>query len=142
MAGTHESSAFAPRRPARAACSLLLACVLGMLLAGPASAQKDSAARKLGRGMSNVTLGVLALPREVYHTTREDGPFIGITWGTVKGVFWTVSTELVGVWETLTCPFEMPADRKPILAPEFPWQGFDERPKKPVERVRRPARHR
>jgi putative exosortase-associated protein (TIGR04073 family) len=100
----------------------LLVCLLAGL-PGVAAA-KDNAARKLGRGAANLSLGVLALPAEIVDTTREHGPFMGATWGLVKGVGMTVATEVVGLWEILTCPFEFPPDWKPILNPEFPWQRF------------------
>lgn len=96
-------------------------------VAAPSTSEaRDSAARKLGRGTANLTLGVLALPGEIVQTTRERGPFVGATWGFVKGVGMTVAHEVVGLWEVLTCPFETPPDFKPILAPEFPWGYFYE----------------
>jgi hypothetical protein len=33
---------------------------------------------------------------------------------------------LVGVWEFVSAPFEVPAGYKPILEPEFPWSYFDD----------------
>ncbi|MCA9505902.1 MAG: exosortase system-associated protein, TIGR04073 family [Spirochaetaceae bacterium] len=109
------------------AAGLIVAALVVLLLALPGvAAAKDSSARKLGRGASNVALGVAALPREIYWTTRERGPFLGATWGFAKGVAWTAITEVVGVWEVVTCPFQMPRDWKPIIDPEFPWQGFTE----------------
>jgi len=101
---------------------------LGLLAATDASAAaepKYSSARKLGRGAANISLGVMALPRQIYLTTRERGPFMGVTWGLVKGVGWTVTTELVGLWEIVTVPFQMPRGWKPVIQPEFPWQGFE-----------------
>ena len=120
-----------------------LSFVLCILFAVPAMADDHySSARKLGRGAANVSLGILALPGEIVDTTREKGPFVGATWGLVKGVGMTVVTELVGVWEIVTCPFQFPPDWKPIISPEFPWQRFDpNRPKdeprqRPIPRIR------
>jgi putative exosortase-associated protein (TIGR04073 family) len=104
--------------------SLLLAA-LGLAAPGAAEA-RDSSARKIGRGAANLTLGVLALPGEIVQTTRERGPFVGATWGFVKGVGMMVAHEVVGLWEVLTCPFETPPGFKPILAPEYPWGYFYE----------------
>ena len=106
---------------------ILTAFVLASLLIAPGSAAaRDSAARKLGRGASNLTLGVLVLPGEIVQTTRESGPFVGATWGFVKGVSMLVVTEVVGLWEVVTCPFETPPGFKPILEPEYPWGYFQE----------------
>lgn len=111
-----------PRVPA-----VLGAVVLVIMLVGsiPASA-RDSSARKVGRGAANLTLGVLALPGEIIETTRSSGIFVGATWGFVKGVAMFVTTEVVGLWEVLTCPFETPPGFKQILEPEFPWGYFYE----------------
>jgi putative exosortase-associated protein (TIGR04073 family) len=104
--------------------------VLGalLLLAGPAAA--DSSPRKLGRGLANLTTGVIVLPAKVIETTRAHGPFVGATWGLVKGLGWVVATETIGLFEFLTCPFETPPDFKPILQPEFPWGHYQDAEKR------------
>jgi len=123
--GTGKDQAAAPRVASCLPWGWALSVMLCLALAGPGVADaKDSSARKLGRGFANLGLGVIALPGEVVETTREKGPFMGATWGVVKGVGMTVVTELVGVWEIVTCPFQFPPDWKPILSPEFPWQHF------------------
>lgn len=106
---------------------ILTAFVLALLLIGPGSAAaRDSAARKVGRGAANLSLGILAIPGEIVQTTRDSGPFVGATWGLVKGVGMMVVTEVVGLWEVVTCPFETPPGFKPILEPEYPWGYFYE----------------
>ncbi len=104
---------------------VVLALLLALLAPASASA-RDTSARKLGRGLSNVSLGVLAIPGQIIQTSRASGPFVGATWGLVKGVGSLVATEVVGVFEILTCPFETPPDFEPIMQPEFPWQNFGE----------------
>lgn len=100
---------------------------LGMLLlSGPALAQSQyTSARKVGRGFSNLTLGVLAIPGQMVQESDRRGAAIGVPLGFGKGLGWFVATELVGVWEILTSPFEFPAGFRPILEPEFPWQYFE-----------------
>ncbi len=106
---------------------MVLILVLGVALWVPATASaRDSAARKFGRGLANISLGVLAIPGHIVRTTQDRGPFVGVTWGFVKGVGFTVATEVVGVYELLSSPFETPPDFKPIIQPEFPWQNFSE----------------
>ena len=106
---------------------MLTACVVALVLVVSSTASaRDTAARKVGRGAANLTLGVLALPGEIVQTTRDSGPFVGATWGFVKGVGMMVATEVVGLWEVLTCPFETPPGFKPILSPEYPWGYFYE----------------
>ena len=94
---------------------------LSLGFVGEASAE-NSPARKLGRGIANLSLGVMAIPSEVMETTRERGPAIGVTWGFLKGSVMMVVTEAVGLWEVVTCPFATPPDYVAILDPEFPWQ--------------------
>ncbi len=99
---------------------LLSATVPGSALAGG----EGTPGKKLGRGAINLSLGVLALPGQVVQTTREQGVFLGLTWGVVKGIGWTVVTETVGLWEVLTCPFETPPEFVAILDPVYPWEHF------------------
>ncbi|MFK7896189.1 MAG: exosortase system-associated protein, TIGR04073 family [Myxococcota bacterium] len=111
------------RSSGRAAFILALVFVLSAALPAMASAG-GTPAKKLGRGAVNVVLGPLALPGQVVQTTREQGVFLGLTWGVVKGVGWTVATEAVGLWEVLTCPFETPPEFVAILDPVYPWEHF------------------
>ena len=125
-------------RPQRLWIVLPLAVLLASL-PGTASA-RDTAARKLGRGVANLSLGVLAIPGEIVETTRENGPFVGATWGFTKGVGMLVASEVVGLWEVLTCPFETPPRFEPILEPEFPWGYFYESDRARSARALREAR--
>ncbi len=83
-------------------------------------------ARKLGRGFANTGLGFLAIPGQMVVQTRERGAAAGLPIGFGIGIGWFVASELIGVWEILTCPFEFPPGYKPILEPEFPWEYFEE----------------
>jgi len=125
---SRQSTGLTPHRGFRlrtAIVSILLAAAFALVIPATATA-RDSAARKIGRGTANLTLGVLALPGEIVQTTRERGPFVGATWGFAKGVGMMVAHEVVGLFEILTCPFETPPGFKPILAPEYPWGYFYE----------------
>ena len=126
----HRSARSRPVLRALMASFVALA-VLGLMLPANASAEGrrggSSSARKLGRGVSNMTLGVLAIPGQIMQTTEESGPFVGATWGFAKGVGFMVASEVVGVYEFLTCPFEMPPNFETIIHPEFPWDYFTER---------------
>lgn len=99
-----------------------------LLVAPAASSAQHSPARKLGRGLANVSLGFMAIPSTIIHTTRDNGPAVGATWGLIKGTGLMVATEFVGLFEFLTAPFETPPDYAPILDPEFPWQRFAREP--------------
>ena len=94
--------------------------------ASAAPKSRFTPARKVGRGFANTTLGFLAIPGQMTAQTRERGAAAGLPIGFGLGIGWFVASELVGVWEILTCPFEFPAGYKPIFEPEFPWQYFEE----------------
>lgn len=124
LSNVTDPCAAPPRERARRSRRLLcLGLIAGLVLAfpGAAAAERYTAARKFARGAANMTVGVLHIPGQIVHTVQEKGPFIGATWGFVKGVGYTVAAEVVGVFEFLTCPFETPPDFEPILKPEFPW---------------------
>ena len=134
---SHGSRTASPRRGlarfARAvAFGLALAATLTTLsavvpdAASAAPKSRFTPARKVGRGFANTTLGFLAIPGQMTAQTRERGAAAGLPIGFGLGIGWFVASELVGVWEILTCPFEFPAGYKPILEPEFPWQYFEE----------------
>jgi putative exosortase-associated protein (TIGR04073 family) len=100
--------------------------VLGTLLVawpGPAAAQ--SAQRKVGRGLANMTCGFLELPGNMVREGRKSGP-PGVALGFAKGLGGIVVRELVGVYEFVTSPFPWPAGYKPMIEPEFPWGYFEE----------------
>lgn len=110
----------------RSAPIAIAAFMLYILLSTQAAAE-NTPARKLGRGVANVSLGVMAIPSEIIETTRMSGPAVGMTWGLIKGTGMMAATEIIGIWEVMTCPFATPPDYVPILDPEFPWQRFTDR---------------
>jgi putative exosortase-associated protein (TIGR04073 family) len=118
---------------------LALALVILSLLDPAVAVAKDSAARKLGRGFANLGLGVLAIPSQVIETTRKSGPTVGVTWGIIKGAGLMLATEVVGLFEILSCPFATPPGYRPILEPEFPWQHFSDSESQSAERKARTA---
>ena len=70
--------------------------------------------------------GFLVIPGEIVKETRETGPARGFTLGFAQGLGAVVVRELVGVYEFVTFPFEVPRGYAPIIEPEFPWDYFDE----------------
>ncbi len=96
------------------------------LVAAPREADAQSAARKCGRGLAAMTTGFLEIPGNMVKESRETGPARGMTLGFVKGLGAVVVRELVGVYEFVTSPFELPRGYAPIIQPEFPWSYFDQ----------------
>ena len=123
----------------RVAFLMTVMFLVGALSPATVSAE-NSPARKLGRGFSNLGLGVMAIPDEIIETTRESGPAVGVTWGLIKGTGMMLTTEMVGLWEVVSCPFATPPNYEPILSPEFPWQRFTKQDPPSSERKVRTAR--
>lgn len=112
---------------------LLRAALLALLLGGlvaPGAAEAQSAARKCGRGLAAMTTGFLEIPGNIVKESRATSPARGFTLGFVKGLGAVVVRELVGVYEFVTSPFELPKGYAPIIQPEFPWSYFDDAPKR------------
>jgi putative exosortase-associated protein (TIGR04073 family) len=105
---------------------LLAALLLSLLAPAGAGAARQTAARKLGRGLAGMTTGFLEVPGNIVKTSRERGMGWGFTLGFVQGLGMIVVRELVGVYEFLTCPLEVPKGYAPVIQPEFPWSYFDE----------------
>ena len=95
-------------------------------VASAAPKSRFTPARKVGRGFANTTLGILAIPGQMTAQTRERGYAAGLPLGFGMGLGWFVASEVLGVYEILSCPFEAPPGYKPILEPEFPRQYFEE----------------
>lgn len=105
-----------------------LVAVLALLVPATASAAKYDAARKIGRGLAGMTTSFLEVPGNMVQMSRDRGYGWGLSYGFVLGLGKIVPRTLVGVFETLTAPFEIPAGYRPILEPEFPWDYFEEKP--------------
>jgi putative exosortase-associated protein (TIGR04073 family) len=102
------------------------AALVAALLMLPGSADANSAARKAGRGLAAMTCGFLEVPGNIVKMHRERGPAWGFTLGFVQGLGMIVVRELVGVYEFVTAPLEVPDGFQPIIEPEFPWDYFAE----------------
>lgn len=110
----------------------LVTGTLMVLLASPAGAQ--TAGDKLVRGFAGMTAAFLEVPGNMVRETDRHGAGVGIPLGFAKGLGMIVPRVLVGVFETITSPFPVPAGYQPILEPEFPWSYFEERAAAPPRR--------
>lgn len=78
---------------------------------------------KLGRGIANVATCPIELPRTIEKVTLKDGYVAGATVGILQGAWRTVLRGLVGVFEVITFPAEVPEGFKPLIRPEFAFGG-------------------
>ena len=63
---------------------------------------------KLGRGITNVAFCFLEIPMKWSEVSSEKGGLAGLTYGTLKGVCYTVARVGVGVVDIITFPFPLP----------------------------------
>ena len=104
----------------------LLASVLALFtLAAAGTARAQTPAHKFGRGVVNLTLGIMELPGQMVAEGRRRGPLWALSLGFAKGVGGFVTRELVGVYEIVTFPAPVPRGYRAILEPEYPWDLFD-----------------
>jgi len=109
---------------------LLTACVLtSALLASSvvANAEEEQSylagfTSKVNQGFFNIGTGFIELPKNIVNISKEQNIFVGLTWGTLRGVGHTVSRTLVGVAELLSSP--IPSDD--FITPPYVWERFSE----------------
>ena len=80
---------------------------------------------KLGRGVNNVLFGFFEIPHQTINMGKHERWPIAMVGGPIKGVFYFIARELVGVYETVTFPVPVPADYEPVMYPEFIFPPFD-----------------
>ena len=74
---------------------------------------------KLGRGLSNVLLGWVEIPKNIAEEWNQTEPFTSTIVGSVKGLGWAVARTLSGLYEVISFPFPVPREYQPIMYPEF-----------------------
>jgi putative exosortase-associated protein (TIGR04073 family) len=104
--------------------TVVLVCVVMFVLSlGYAYAEEKNALTKLGRGLTNAITGSVEIPKQIYLVSKEREPITGITYGTAKGVCVGLLRTGAGVYDTLG--FAFPPYDKPILEPEYVFEGWE-----------------
>lgn len=108
--------------------SLLVALVM-FSLAGAAMAQSPDVSRdqsqvnkmmnKLGRGIVNVYLCWVEIPRSIAIEWERTDPVTGTVVGAIKGIGWGFARFATGVFEVYTFPFPVPGNYEPMIEPEW-----------------------
>ena len=83
-------------------------------------AEDYNALSKLGRGLSNISLGWIEVPRQMIKVKQERGDgagdVSGIFWGPLKGFTFFIGRTILGAYEVAT--FLVPS-YKPLVKPEY-----------------------
>ena len=107
---------------ARRTLSVIIVIMVIMMCAGPVFAGGNPAT-KLGRGLVNAVTSWIEIPKQVYMVSKEDNPFLGITWGVAKGVGYGVARLGAGVYDTGT--FLVPKYDLDLMQPEYVFENWE-----------------
>ncbi len=102
--------------------ALIIAVAIVTILSIATASYAQDPAKKLGRGIANILTGWVEIPKNIYNTSIEQNPLVGLTVGTAKGIGMSIVRTGAGVYELITFPFPLPEDYMPILEPEFVFQ--------------------
>ncbi len=75
--------------------------------------------RKFGRGVMNVLVGWVEVPKNIAQMWKESDPFTGVVVGGCIGVGWGFARTVGGFYEIFSFPFPYPEDYAPLIEPEF-----------------------
>ena len=128
---------------------LILLVLLSVSFAPRAAAEEPAADKaqvvlrpvmKLSRGIANIALCWAEIPISWYETSNEMGGIAGITYGTLKGLCFTLARVGVGLTDIFTFPIPLPncpddptgygSGYGPIMTPawvidvDHDWQNF------------------
>ena len=77
---------------------------------------------KVSHGFMNAATGIIEIPKNIVNISQDENILVGITWGTIRGVFHTVGRTVVGAAELITAP--IPTDD--YISPPYVWDRFSE----------------
>ena len=101
----------------------LFACLL-FLFSSTSIAEDRSYGEKIGNktlwSLSNMTLGILEVPKGIIKTSNDSNIAYGLTAGIFLGLINTVGRTGVGVIDFITFPLAT----KPVIQPVHPWQSY------------------
>ena len=98
----------------------IIVLVVTLVILNMASASyAQSMGDKLNRGLTNIVTGWFEIPKNMSAATAKHDFISAFFIGLPKGCWMTIVRTGAGVYDTLTSPFPVPGDYKPILEPEF-----------------------
>jgi len=111
---------------------VVILTVGALSLVGPLAAEEiwpenymDGISRKLGRGVANVVTAPAELIRQPSLIGQQEGGLAAITYGVVKGCWWTVYRAVAGVYDVATFYVPIPRRFRSLIYPEFVYAGGD-----------------
>jgi len=104
--------------------TLFISILASLLIFSPISyAEKsygEKIAEKTTRGLSNLSLSLIEVPKGIIKTSNDTNAIYGFTGGLFLGMINTLGRSGVGALELITFPLAT----KPIVQPVHPWQEY------------------
>lgn len=112
---------------------LVLSLLIALSFAGRASAQEnqrseiimEKMAFKFVRGVTNAATCIVELPKQIYLTPRDRGPW-GYATGPLKGLGMTLYRAFSGATETVLFLVPQPGYYDSMITPDFVWKGWED----------------
>ena len=77
---------------------------------------------KVSQGFFNMVAGFIEIPKNIVNISSDENIFIGMTWGTLRGVVHAVNRTVIGAAEFISSP--IPTGE--FIAPPYVWERFSE----------------
>jgi len=98
---------------------IITIAVIGILFISSVS-YADTPVQKLLRGVTNIATCPLEVPYRASEANKKYGIVSGLTWGIVYGFYRMGTRAVVGVYEMLMCPLNIPKEYGPVIDdPEY-----------------------
>lgn len=100
--------------------------VLGSTTKGPYynDSENELRARKLMRGVANVTLCVAEIPNQAFQEAYRTSPVTGAVVGAGKGVYKGLKRFCIGFWEIATFYLPLKNNYQPYIEPEVVFMEY------------------
>jgi putative exosortase-associated protein (TIGR04073 family) len=99
-------------------------CAAALLFAGSgaeaADSYGDNVKLKLASGLSNMTMGLAEVPKNIINTSNQVNLLFGWSGGVIKGTAHALGRTLSGIVDVFTAPL----GNKPITNPPFVWENW------------------
>jgi putative exosortase-associated protein (TIGR04073 family) len=77
---------------------------------------------KVSQGSANIVTGFIEIPKNIINISHDQNIFVGITWGTLRGVIHAASRTVIGAVELISSPIAT----EELIAPAYVWERFSE----------------
>ncbi|MEY4210767.1 MAG: hypothetical protein RLZ92_1148 [Pseudomonadota bacterium] len=77
---------------------------------------------KASQGVVNIVTGFIEIPKNIVNISHDQNIFLGLSWGTLRGLIHAISRTVVGGAELISSPFAT----EELISPAYVWERFSE----------------